>query len=77
VAEELVQTDLDFEGWVAVFLVDGEVAVFDEWYLLIWRFGREDVAERDVLEAQVLADVVVIGNVDASWDTAAYQYSDI
>ena len=65
VAEELVQTDLDFEGVVRGCLVEGLLLVLDEWYLLVGGLCAEDVAEGDVFEAEVLADVVVVGNVDS------------
>lgn len=65
VAEELVEADLDFEGLIGVGFVQGLLLVFDEWDLLIRSFRAEDVAERDVLEAKVLSDVIVVGNVDS------------
>lgn len=65
VAQELVQADLDFEGVVRGGLVEGLLLVLDEWDLLVGGFGAEDVAERDVLEAEVLADVVVVWDVDS------------
>jgi hypothetical protein len=65
VAEELVQADLDFEGVVCGCLVEGLLLVLDEWDLLVGGFCAEDVAEGDILEAEVLADVVVVGDVDS------------
>jgi len=38
VAEEFVETDLNFEGVVSAFLVDSEIGVFDEWDLLVRSF---------------------------------------
>jgi hypothetical protein len=66
VTEQLMQTHLDLEGWVAVLLVSGQVALFDERHSLVRCFRGEDVAEGHVFEAKVLADVVVVGDVDAS-----------
>jgi hypothetical protein len=60
VAEEFVEADLDFEGFVFVFVVDVLVGGFDEGDGLFGGGGAEDVAERDILEAFALADVVVL-----------------
>lgn len=60
VAEELVQADLDFEGFVFVLVVDVLVRGLDEGDGLFRGRGAEDVAERDVLETFTLADVVVL-----------------
>ena len=60
VAQELVQANLDFEGMVRGRLVEGLLLVLDEWDLLVGGFGAEDVAERDVLEAFALADIIVL-----------------
>ena len=60
VAEELVQADLDFEGFVFVLVVDVLVRGLDEGDGLFGGRGAEDVAERDVLETFTLADVVVL-----------------
>ena len=68
VAEELVETDLDFEGLVRVGLVEGLLFVFDERDFLVGSFCAEDVAKGDVLEAKVLSDVVVVGDVDSCGD---------
>lgn len=67
VTEEFVEADLDFEGLVGVGFVQGLLGVFDEGDFLVGRFGTEDVAERDILEAEVLSNVVVVGDVDAGW----------
>jgi hypothetical protein len=71
VAEELMQTDLDFESGVTILLVCSQVALLDERNGLVGRLGREDVTEGDVLEAEVLSDVVVVRDVDAGRDTSA------
>ena len=55
-----MEADLDFEGLVFVFVVDVLVGGFDEGGGLFGGRGAEDVAERDVLEAFALADVVVL-----------------
>jgi hypothetical protein len=60
VAEEFVEADLDFEGFVFVLVVDVLVRGFDERGRLFGGRGAKDVAERDVLEAFALADVVVL-----------------
>ena len=60
VAEEFVQADLDFEGFVFVLVVDVLVRGLDEGDGLFRGRGAEDVAERDVLETFTLADVVVL-----------------
>ena len=60
VAEEFVQADLDFEGFVFVLVVDVLVGGLDEGDGLFGGRGAEDVAERDVLETFALADVVVL-----------------
>ena len=62
-AQEFVQADLDFEGFVFVFVVDVLVGGFDEGDGLFGGGGAEDVAEGDVFEAFALADVVVLWNV--------------
>lgn len=59
-AEEFVEADLDFEGVILVFVVDVLVGGFDEGYGLFRGGCAEDVAERNVLEAFALADVVVL-----------------
>lgn len=68
VPEEFVQADLDFEGVVGVRFVQFLLRVFDEGDFLIRGFGAEDVAEGDIFEAKVLADVVVVGDVDSCGD---------
>ena len=60
VAEEFVEADLDFEGFVFVLVVDVLVGGLDEGDGLFGGGGAEDVAERDILEAFALADVVVL-----------------
>jgi len=60
VTEELVEADLDFEGFVFEFVVDVLVGGFDEGNRFFGGRGAEDVAERNVLEAFALADVVVL-----------------
>lgn len=65
VAEEFVDADLDFEGLVAVGAVSVEIVRVDEGDGFVGGFGAEDVAEGDVLEADGLSDVVVVGDVDA------------
>lgn len=44
VAKELVDADLDFEGAVAIFLVDVEIFRTDERDGFVGPFGAEDVA---------------------------------
>jgi len=61
VAQELVEADLDFEGFVFVFVVDVLVGGSDEWDGFFGGGGAEDVTEGDVFEAFALADVVVLG----------------
>ena len=60
VAQEFVEADLDFEGFVFVLVVDVLVGGLDEGDGLFRGRGAEDVAERDVLETFTLADVVVL-----------------
>jgi hypothetical protein len=72
-AQELMQTDLNLECLVGVLLVKILLVVFDERNLLIGSLGGENVAERDVLEAKVLSNVVVVGDVDPCGDTATCQ----
>jgi len=60
VAEEFVEADLDFEGFVFVLVVDVLVGGLNEGDGLFRGRGAEDVAERDVLETFALADVVVL-----------------
>jgi hypothetical protein len=50
-------------------LIDGEVGVFDEGNRFVWCFGGEDVAEGNVLEAKILADIVVVGDIDTGRNT--------
>ena len=76
-AEELVDANLDLEGGVAVALVKGEIVGADEGDGFVGAFGAEDVAEGDVLEADLLADVVVVGDVDAGWDAGAREREDL
>jgi hypothetical protein len=59
VAQELVKADLDFKGFVFVFVVDVLVGGGDEGDGFLGG-GAEDVTEGDVLEAFALADVVVL-----------------
>ena len=60
VAEEFVEADLDFEGFVFVLVVDVLVRSLDEGSGLFGGRGAENIAERDVFEAFALADVVVL-----------------
>jgi len=60
VAEEFVEADLDFEGLVFVLVVDVLIGRLDEGNGLLRGRCAENVAERDVLEAFALADVVVL-----------------
>lgn len=55
-----MDTYLDFEGCVAIFLVDFKIFGPDERDGFIGSFSTKDVPERDVLEADLLADVVVV-----------------
>ena len=55
-----MEADLDFEGFVFEFVVDVLVGGFDEGNRFFGGRGAEDVAERNVLEAFALADVVVL-----------------
>ena len=81
VAEEFVEPDLDFEGVVGVRFVQLLLGVFDEGDFLVGGFGAEHVAEGDVFEAEVLADVVVVGDVDsggdAGWVSERVRWSDV
>jgi hypothetical protein len=61
VAQELVEADLDFEGFVFVFVIDVLVGGGDEGDGFLGGGGAEDVAEGYVFEAFALADVVVLG----------------
>jgi hypothetical protein len=63
VAEEFVQADLDFEGFIFVFVVDVLVGGFDEGNCLFGSGGAEDVAQGNVLEAFALSDIVVLWNM--------------
>ena len=65
VAEELVEADLDLECSVTVLAVKGLVGGGDEGDGFVGRGGGEDVAEADVLEAECLADIVVVWDVDS------------
>lgn len=65
VTEEFVDADLDLEGEIAVIAVSVKVVRVDEGDGFVGGFGAEDVAEGDVLEADGLPDVVVVGDVDA------------
>jgi hypothetical protein len=69
VTKQLVQSNLNLKGGIAVLLVGGQVALFDERNRLVWCFRGEDIAKGDILETEVLANVVVVGDVDASRDT--------
>jgi len=60
VAEELVQADLDLERGAAELLKEHRILLREEGELLSRRLGVQHVAERDVLEALGLADVVVV-----------------
>ena len=62
-AQEFVQADLDFEGFVFVFVVDVLVRGGDEGDGFFRGGGAEDVAEGDVFETFALADVVVLCDV--------------
>lgn len=68
--KKLVQTDLNLEGLVGVFLVKSLLLVFDERDLLVGCFCRQDIAEGNIFEAKVLPDIVVVGDVDSCGDTA-------
>jgi hypothetical protein len=63
VAQELVQADLNFKGFVFVFVIDVLVRGGDEGDGFFRGGGAEDVAEGDVFEAFALADVVVLWDV--------------
>lgn len=60
-----MQTDLHLKGEIAVLGIHLEICGVDEWDGLAGGLGTQDIAERDVLEAEVLADVVHVGDVDA------------
>ena len=68
-----METDLDFEGLVRIRFVEGLLVVLDEWDFLVGGFCAEDVAKGDVLEAKVLSDVVVVGDVDPCWNPVQCQ----
>jgi hypothetical protein len=71
VAQQLMDTDLDFKGGIAAAAEDLLVLLSDERNGLIWSLGAENIAKRHVLEAQILADIVVVGKVDAGRKTRA------
>jgi hypothetical protein len=60
VAQEFVEADLDFEGFVFVLVIDVLVGGFDEGDGLFGGRGAEDVAERDILETFALANIVIL-----------------
>lgn len=64
VAKEFVEADLHFEGDVAVGAVDGLVSAENKGDRFVWGFGVEHVAKGNVFEADILADVVVVWDVD-------------
>lgn len=64
VTKKLVEANLDFKGLVGSRLVEGLLLVLDERNLLVGCFRAENIAERNVLETEILSDVVVVGNVD-------------
>lgn len=55
-----MEAHLDFEGVILVLIVDVLIGGFNEGYGLFRGGCAEDVAERNVLEAFALADVVVL-----------------
>jgi hypothetical protein len=59
-AEEFVQADLDFEGFVFVFFVNVLVGGLDEGDGLLGSGRAEDIAKGNILEAFALANVVVL-----------------
>lgn len=63
-AQELVQPDLDLEGFVLVSVVDILVLVADERCWLFRCARAQNVAERNIFEALVLADIIVIRDID-------------
>ena len=65
VAKQLVQADLHLKSEVAVLDIHLKVCGFDEGDGLVGGFSAKNVAERDVLEAEILADVVHVRDVDA------------
>ena len=60
VAEEFVDADLDFEGRVAVFLVEFQIFGMNEGDGLVGCFCTQHIAQGDVFESDLLSDVIVI-----------------
>jgi hypothetical protein len=60
-AKEFVEADLHLKGRVTVLAVDLAISLGDERNLLVRGLGAENIAERDVLESIVLANVIIVG----------------
>lgn len=58
---EFVEAHLNLERLFTVLFVHFEILVEDERDLLVWCLGAHDVSQGNVLEAVVLADIVVVG----------------
>mmetsp|Transcript_15513 Transcript_15513/g.42073 ORF Transcript_15513/g.42073 Transcript_15513/m.42073 type:complete len:299 (+) Transcript_15513:998-1894(+) len=71
VPQQLVDRHLDLEALAAPGAEEGLVVGREEGDLLRGRRGGQHVAQRHVLEAQLLPDVVVVGDVDARGDPGA------
>jgi hypothetical protein len=68
---------LHFKGGITASAVDILVGLIDEGDSLIGSLGAQYIAQGHVLETKVLADIIIIGKVDTSWETRAGKAQDL
>jgi hypothetical protein len=66
VSEKLMQTNLHLESLIPQLLINLQVFLGNKWNRFIRALCTKNIPQTDVLEAFVLPDIVVVGNVNAS-----------
>ena len=70
VACELVEADLNLKGTVTVLSVQRQIRLGDERDQLVGGLGAYNITERNVLEAVVLANIIIVGSSPAQLESA-------
>jgi len=71
VPKKFVVSYLQLERFAVPLVVQVEVVRVDESDRLVFRLRSQDVSKRDILEAELLANFVVVRNVDASGNVSS------
>ena len=71
-----MDTYLHLEGWVTASAVHIQILFSNKRNRLIRGLSTQNVAQGDVLESKILADIIVVRQVDTSWDSGGLEAQD-